>query len=410
MPTRAPFSDSAWPNAHTPFASAKTNGYTTRRAWVWGLGRGQVERGGAVKQLKSESQSVSVEDARETGVRVRRRTPDSELDRAQLAGALDCSSQALLVVDGFGRICVANAAAASLLGVELERLDHTYVQNHIAALDSDLSVLEQAIDGPPSMDVSLPDGRCARAMLSALPDGRGQPTHACIALEPARTPAEAGIEAVGRLVAEVAHDINNQLSAALNYVFILRRRLAADAELAPHFEELQSTAWRAATLTSGLKLLGPKRSNDVEVLNVAAMVELLLPLLRHVTTGAQIELRLNHEVPELQLSRAHLEQLLVMTTLSAVARARKHGKVVIKTEARRRSFADGNVQFARVIWELHPLQEVPGLALGRHGARAPSSLRRAMKRCQAAPGHDTRRIWLDFVPAGRSVPADQFGK
>jgi nitrogen-specific signal transduction histidine kinase len=323
--------------------------------------------------------------------------PDTELDRAQLAGALDCSVQPLLIVDGFGRICVANAAAVQLLGVEIEHLHHTYVQNYLAALDSELSVLEQALEGPPTIDVSLPDGQHARATLSPLLDGRGQPTHACIALEAKRTPGETGIEAVGRLVAEVAHDINNQLSAALNYVFILRRRLRGDAELAPHFEELQATAWRAATLTSGLKLLGPRRSSDLELLNVAEVLDLLGPLLKHMATGARIELRPSHDVPTVQLSRAHLEQLLVMLTLSAAARARTHGKIVIKTEARRRSFAQGNARIARVIWELHPVQEVPGLVFGRYGARSPSLLRRAFRQCQGSPGHDARRIWVDLL-------------
>jgi len=353
-----------------------------------------------VKHLKSEGQSVSTDNLRETGLRLRRYyTPDSELGGSQLAGALDCSAQAMLIVDGFGRICVANAAALELLRVDRERLHQTYVQNHLAALDSELSVLDQALEGPPTIDVSLPDGRRACATLSALVDDRGQPTHACIALDPMRKPAEAGIEAVGRLVAEVAHDINNQLSAALNYVFILRRRLRADAELAPHFEELQSTAWRAAALTSGLKLLGPRSGNDLELLNVAEVIELLAPLLKHLAAGAQIETRLNHDVPAVLLPRAHLEQLLVMLTQSAVGRARTHGKVVIKTEARRRSFTHGNAPLARVIWELRPVQEVPGLLFGRQGGRAACSLRRSFKRCEGVPGHDARRIWVDFAAA-----------
>jgi C4-dicarboxylate-specific signal transduction histidine kinase len=273
------------------------------------------------------------------------------------------------------------------------------VQNHLAALDSELSVLDQALEGPPVIDVSLADGRRARATLSALVDGRGQPTHACIVLDPARKPADAGIEAVGRLVAEVAHDINNQLSAALNYVFILRRRLRADAELAPHFEELQSSAWRAAALTSGLKMLGPRRGNDVEPLNLAEVLELLAPLLKHLAAGSQIEMRLNHDVPAVLLPRAHLEQLLVMLTQSAVGRVRTHGKIVIRTEARRRGFAHGSAKVARVIWDLRPVQEVPGLLFGRQGGRAAASLRRSFKRCEGQPGHDTRRIWVDFAAA-----------
>jgi nitrogen-specific signal transduction histidine kinase len=358
-------------------------------------------------KLKSEGQSMSASDLRDTGIRrLRYFARDSELDCAQLAAALDCSSQALIVVDGFGRICIANAAAGRLLGADGERLHHSYVQNHVAALDSEVSVLDQALEGRSTIDITLPDGRRAIATLSPLLDGRGQPTHACIALVPSRTAADAGFEAVGRLVAEVAHDINNQLSAALNYVFILRRRLSADPELAPHFEELQSTAWRAATLTSGLKLLGPKRSSDAELLNVAAVTEPLAPLLRRVAAGAQVELRLAHDVPSVRVARAHLEQLLVMLTIIAVRRARRRGKIIVRTETKRRSFADG-APSVRVVWELYRVQEPHGLTLGPATARTQGSLRRALERCRALPGHDGRRIWVDLPAA---MPTDQSGK
>lgn len=356
-------------------------------------------------KLKSEGQSTPTGDARETGIRrLRYHTPDSELDCAQLAGALDCSSQALIVVDGFGRICIANAAATRLLGADSDRLHQSYVQNHLAALDSEVSVLDQALEGRSAIDITLPDGRHASATLSPLLDGRGQPTHACIALVPARAGADAGLEAVGRLVAEVAHDINNQLSAALNYVFILRRRLSADPELAPHFEELQSTAWRAATLTGGLKLLGPKRSSDAELLNVAAVIELLAPLLKQMASGTQIEFRLAHELPSVRVARAHLEQLVVMLTLSAVGRVRRRGKVIVRTETKRRSFADSALT-VRIVWDLHRIQEAPGLSFGRNGGRAHGSLRRAIERCGARPGHDGRRVWIDLIAA-----ADQSGR
>jgi nitrogen-specific signal transduction histidine kinase len=355
-------------------------------------------------KLKSEGHSMPTGDVRQTGVRRMRYytpdseyTPHSELDSAQLAGALDCSSQPLIVVDGFGRVCAANSAAAQLLGAPSDRLQHSYVQNHLPALDSEVSVLDQALDGHTPIDVRLPDGRRASATLSPLLDGRGQPTHACIAIAPSRAAADAGLEAVGRLVAEVAHDINNQLSAALNYVFILRRRLGADPELAQHFEELQSTAWRAATLTSGLKLLGPKRSSDAELLNVAAVIELLVPLLRHVAAGTQIEFRLAHALPAVHVPRAHLEQLIVMLTLSAAARAHRRGTVVVRTETRRRAFADSSC--VRVVWDLHRVQDAPGLTFGANGTRAHGSLRRAIRRCHALPGHDSRRIWIDLAAA-----------
>src|SRR5262245_9148342 len=110
------------------------------------MGTGPLEGMGGYVKLKSAEDSRPMGAAHDTGVRLRRYyTPDTELERTQLEAALDCAKDALLVVDGFGRVCAANAAAVRLLGVSPQRLQNSYVQNHLGALDRERNVLDCAI-------------------------------------------------------------------------------------------------------------------------------------------------------------------------------------------------------------------------------------------------------------------------
>jgi len=346
-------------------------------------------------KLKSVEPSVLLDSVRDTGLRLRRRA-EPHLTRSQLAAALDCTAQALLVVDAFGRVDLANAAAAKLLGLTPQQLRHAYIQDQLAALDCERSVLDQALAGVGTLDLCLADGRRARATLSKLSDEHGLPTHACVALElQDHAHQRPALEAAGRLLAEIAHDINNQLSATLNYVFILRRRLGSDAQLARHLEELQAAAWRAATQTAGLKLLGPKRNGNAELLNIGEVLETLEPVLRQVAGTSDLELQLSADLPGLRVPRAYLEQLLVMVTLSAIGRARMPGTVVLRTEPNRRGFGQTK-RGLRVSWEFEPKSGLPHMLGLAGGARAHGTLRRAFKRCEARPGHDANRIWVDL--------------
>jgi nitrogen-specific signal transduction histidine kinase len=360
------------------------------------MGTGPLRGRGAQVKLKSAPTGDS-RGARDSDVQLRRYQARDELEASQLKAALDCAADALLIADRSGRICAANTAAASLLDVEPLRLQCTYVQHYLAELDDGTGVLAAVADGPTAIGVALPDGRRGTARLKALADRNGVPTHVCIGLATDRgTGRDAALEAACRLVAEVAHDINNQLSAALNYVFILRRRLIADEQLAPHLEELQSTAWRAAALTAGLKRLGAKRTHEQEHVDLSEVLETLLPVLIRVAERCSIQLRLLPELPPIHAPRSHVEQLLLMITLSAVQRARGIGSVTIALEPRGRN--------VRVVWELAPAGDsrVVGLTSTTSQAGAGqghSALRRALERCRARPGHSRSRIWID-LPAG----------
>jgi hypothetical protein len=226
----------------------------------------------------------------------------------------------------------------------------------------------------------------------------------CIGLEPAQRPsAVSAIDVLGRLTGELVHDINNQLSAALNYVFILQRRVGREEPWASHLDGLQAAAWRAAALAGGLRLVGRKRSAEPQCLRLGETIEALEPLLQHVATGVQLELRLAQGLPEVHAPLAYLEQVVMMVALYALGRAPIGSTLRLQTELASRD--PSSEPIARLVFELitdfATASSPPRAAM----AQANGVLRRALKRCGARLGHDDRRVWVEFGLNGRPARA-----
>jgi len=327
-----------------------------------------------------------------TSVRVRRAGSDAAL----LGAALQCSSEALLIVDAFDRICFANEAAASLFGVRLQELMADDLGRHVFQSDGGGAPLTGALRharGEPSTHVLLlADGRAVRATLSPLQGGLSEQGHVCITLGLApQEHAAVALEALGRMSSGLAHDINNQLAAALNYVFVLRRRMGDSEEIAQHLEGLQAAAWRAAMLTSGLRLLGRPRKRTSEPLALSASIAAIAPVLRHLGQDTRLELDLAPGLPNLRVPLPDLEQVILLVTLYALSRVPKGATLVLRTS---QPFAEDRNRL-RFCCEL-PVVSRARPARSAETAETNAALRRALKQCGAHLGHDHERVWVDF--------------
>jgi signal transduction histidine kinase len=309
--------------------------------------------------------------------------------------ALETSPHAILIVDAGDRICFANASAVRLLDTPLERI--LDCDPHDLLVTSDRTALGHVGCPPHQLDVQLPDGRGATAHVRSLSDRCERPTHLCIEFAIQRGGgADSTLEAVGRLAGELAHDINNQLSAALNYVFVLQRRLGKTDGLASHLDELHGAAWHAATLADSLKLMARRRSTETESLDLHDIVSTLAPLLRHLMSDARIEFQLDCAVHHLHAPRAYIEQMVVMLALSAIRRGTPGSTLTVRTSAIT-PHPDGTIHM-RLSFELDDpyglsrrARPVRAAARSTHGG-----LRRAIKHCRARLGHDATRIWVDL--------------
>jgi nitrogen-specific signal transduction histidine kinase len=320
----------------------------------------------------------------------RRSAPGAELGPAVLTAAMSCSTEPLLILDELDRICFANAAAGELLAKPAERLRQSAFQSHLRAHDrsgeAGTHALQQAQRGTQSLELSLLDGRHVRAALTPLGAGFGPPTHVCVTLHAPQT--HPALEAVSRLAGELAHDLNNQLSAALNYIFVLQRRVGGE-QVTQHLDELQATAWRAAALTAGLKLLGRRQSNAAEPLQLSQVVAGMEPLLRHLTRDCTLELELERSAALVQAPLGYLEQLIVLLVLYTLGRAPAGGTLRLRT------FEVGATAI-RLACEL-PEQTVSASVRTAASMSHPNAtLRRALKRCNARLGHDARSIWVEL--------------
>lgn len=313
-----------------------------------------------------------------------------ELGLAQLRPLLEASGQALLVLDDDDVVAFASSAAAGLLGVSCSALERRPLRDSAGLATPGLPVLVQACDGLRKMALETTDGRRFVATLNVLRDRRGAPTHVSLALDAVRStqsPANA-LDALGRLAAELGHEINNQLAAALNYGSIVQRRIGATTAEGEHLGELQQALWRASAWASSLRVVGRQRSAAPECVHIDRVLLEIEPLLRHIAGDVALHLDLDAGRRAIYVPRASFEQLVVGMVAHALGRAGVPISLTIRTRMQE--------SVVRLACDLNDGQPPGSAPAQRSGARARGILHRAVKRCTARLQHDSRTIWVDF--------------
>jgi nitrogen-specific signal transduction histidine kinase len=321
------------------------------------------------------------------------------LGLVQLRPLLEASGHAVLVLDEDDVVAFASSAAAELLCAASSGLERRPLREHAALSTPGLPLLVQACDGLRRVALEASDGRRFVAALRVLHDRRNTPTHVALTLEAARIKRspENAFEALGRLAAELGHEINNQLAAALNYGSIVQRRIGATTTEGEHLGELQQALWRASAWASSLRVVGRQRSATAERLQLDQVLLELEPLLRHIAGDVALHFDLDAARSAVHVPRAHLEQLIVGMTVHALGRAGAPVSLTVRTRVE--SAGPGRPVFVRLTCALHDGQEIAAAPAQRAGARARGILHRAVKRCGGRLHHDPRSIWVDFAIA-----------
>jgi signal transduction histidine kinase len=234
-----------------------------------------------------------------------------------------------------------------------------------------------------------------RAAAGAIP-ARRTDTDSVVRVRPLTETRRGLLPALGRLAAEVAHDLNNQLAVITNYGFILERQLAGTPQ-AMLARELRDAAWRASATARRLKAVARPR----DLTRGVALDELILdlrPLLAHLAQDATLRVDLELGLPDADVERSFMEQLVVGEVLVALAHAPAQGEIVVWAKGRPRSHdADGprvrlGCSVTEGLGELH----------GNHSWVAPgdpvdrAALHRAIKRCRGRLGRDDHSVWVDL--------------
>lgn len=142
------------------------------------------------------------------------------------------------------------------------------------------------------------------------------------------------LQTLSRISAEISHDMNNHLSVALNYTFILLRHLDKDSPLREHVEQLQLATWRASRVTQQLQGFGRRGQPDATQLDVNSIIVGAHPLLQHIL-GPEIalETRLDSALPNVYIPLIHVEQLLWDTAIKTHSMLAEGGMLSIATRS-----------------------------------------------------------------------------
>ncbi len=143
------------------------------------------------------------------------------------------------------------------------------------------------------------------------------------------------LESLGLLAGGIAHDFNNLLSAVLGNASLARLTLEAGSPADPQLRAIETAALRAAELCRQMLAYAGKGQFVVERVDVSAIVEDLLPLLRvSIARSAELRLELGRELPGVKADATQIRQIVMNLVLNAVdAVAGRNGEITVRTGA-----------------------------------------------------------------------------
>jgi PAS domain S-box-containing protein len=126
------------------------------------------------------------------------------------------------------------------------------------------------------------------------------------------------MESLGRLAGGVAHDFGNLLTAMLGSVELLKGQLAEGSPQREELDRIAHAGERAARLTSQLLAFARRQPVELRVVDLAALVREMEPLLRRLLPGGiELALELGRGPTTVRGAPDQLEQVLVNLVVNA---------------------------------------------------------------------------------------------
>jgi PAS domain S-box-containing protein len=252
----------------------------------------------------------------------------SEDDKRRLRELIDDTPDAILAFDAKQCVEQANPAAAQLLGLSLDALVGTPLQElRIVPTGKTWSeALSDLRASGASLELAVGDGE---VLVEAIAKHRAEGTLLVLRDVTARSNAERQaralqgqlqqaqkMEAVGILAGSVAHDFNNLLTAVGGYGSLLQR--SSDATARAYALELTSMQERGAALVRQLLTFARRDAVQPKPIDLAELISSLTPLMQRLV-GEQVRLSLEvGEACPVVVDAGQIEQVM----LNLVANAR----------------------------------------------------------------------------------------
>ncbi len=162
-----------------------------------------------------------------------------------------------------------------------------------------------------------------------------------------------GLDAVARLVAGLAHDLNNHLAVILNYTYILPRHFEENSPVITHLEEMRVSGWAASKLVRQLLAFGRRNIDEPQVLDLSVAIDDMEALLRSMLgTGVELSLELDPKLWPVRVSLPQIDQVLLNLAANAREAIKGAGSVTVAT--------------ANVTLKERDDEAALGVTLGRH--------------------------------------------
>lgn len=141
------------------------------------------------------------------------------------------------------------------------------------------------------------------------------------------------LESIGLLAGGIAHDFNNLLGSIVGNVGLARLDTPADHPAGTPLRAIESAAMRAAELCRQMLAYAGKGRFVVEPIDITALVEDLLPLLKvSVSQHGSLRLELAGPLPAVRADATQLRQIVMNLVLNAAdAISARKGEIVVTT-------------------------------------------------------------------------------
>jgi two-component system NtrC family sensor kinase len=267
----------------------------------------------------------------------RSRTAERDQERSRWHAVVQGLRSGVLIVDGAGRVELANPAAQRILvdrvGVkdasELTELGGRPLAELVERAEAG-QALEVVLPGSnvvlevrPS-PVLEPDGRRAGAAL-LLTDVSGE------RLNQARLAQAEKLSSLGEMLASVAHEINNPLATILGYTEMLALKI--DASHRRSLEAILEEAERCRRIVASLLVFARPTSGERVPLDVGTLATSVLDLFAQDLRAGQIDVVYDLQpAPRVLADRYELQQVffnLLKNAIDAIRGTRKPGRLVV---------------------------------------------------------------------------------
>ena len=271
--------------------------------------------------------------------------PSETLARA----ILEQAAEAVVVVDPQGAIVRASQAAHKLAG---ENVLFRAFENALPLSFLDKSTLADAA----ALRAAACGGRIVKGLEAKLPCGSAPPAAVLVSAGPLLSPRKESLgcvvtitditlrkqveerigqaqkmESLGRLAGGIAHDFNNLLTGIVGNASLITNLV--DDDLRRPLEDIVSSGQRAADLTRQLLAYAGKGRFLVESLDLSAVVQDMLPLIRaSLPKKAGLAVDLCGDLPHVEADRNQIQQVILNLAINAgESLAEAQGEVAIRT-------------------------------------------------------------------------------